>query len=283
MKKISIILVVLLICFSFVIADEIETFSEENAILCLEESEEIILEMQEAEFNIFRVNDTLISAREVFEIQKSLKEKGRNYNFEVVIPYCDEINLIKQNANDARYELSVLMRFYEESFDGLGIDTGEVDILLEEINNEITSERYEKAFPLIEGTYERIAEVKASHTALNLFYDVTTRGLKRFLRENWITIISVLGFLFIFYLIFRKPISRYFIKKELEGLELRRKNLKELVSENQRGYFGKGNVSEAEFTIKSKKLAEMIRDIDRQVPLLKERLIKLSKKNARKN
>ena len=45
--------------------------------------------------------------------------------------------------------------------------------------------------------------------------------------------------------------------------------------ETQRDYFQYGKIPEGEYNIKTKRFAELVRDIDRQVPLLKEEIIKL--------
>ena len=42
----------------------------------------------------------------------------------------------------------------------------------------------------------------------------------------------------------------------------------------QKDYFQEGKIPEGEYNIKTKKYAELIRDIDRQIPLLQEELAK---------
>ena len=45
----------------------------------------------------------------------------------------------------------------------------------------------------------------------------------------------------------------------------------------QKDYFQYGKIAEGEYNIKTKKFAELIRDIDRQVPLMQEELAKLNR------
>ncbi len=250
----------------------------EDIEICLDNSEKIMREMQSNGFNIARINDTLSSAKDIFEVQLSLKESGRTYNLQLIFGYCEDISKIKENADNAAQELEVLMRFYYSSFDGERIDTSSVDILLEEIKSEIDSERYELVFPLIDKTYQEISNVKSSHTTLMLFYDSTTRGLKRFLTENWIVILSFISALLFLYILFKKPILKSLLNTRLQRLELRKNTLKSIIQKNQKEYFETGVISENEFNIKNKKLGEMIRDIDRQLPLLREEILKLNKK-----
>ena len=78
-------------------------------------------------------------------------------------------------------------------------------------------------------------------------------------------------------MIFKVPIMAYVIKMKMERLFIRRKTLKGLIKEAQQDYFGTGSLSEGSYNIKVKKYAEMVRDIDRQIPLLKEQLARLRK------
>ena len=279
------ILILILISSACVLAKEDEEgVSQEDIEDCLNESEEIMFELQEQGFNIFRVNDTLIEARDLFEIHIVLKERGRNYNFESVLDYCILISFIQEQAYDARAEFLALIMFYNESFEGFDIiNTSSVDVILEKIEDEIFSERYEKVFPLIDSAYNEIGDVKARHTALVLFYTATTKGLKSFFMNNWIFFAVFFGGGLIFYIIFRKPILKRMINNKLLKLDLRKKELKKLIQKNQRDYFEKGIISESAFVVKSKRLGEMIRDLDRQIPLLNEQLAKLRRiKSVRK-
>ncbi len=279
--RLFIFLFLCMFLISFVFAGtNLTAVTFEEAKICINDSEKIMFTLKEQGFNFIRVNDTISKAKEILEIQLSLKEKGKNYNFSAVTFYCQEVFSIQKNAYDSQNELKVLIRFYNESFEEGIINTSSVDIILQEINDEIFSERYEKVFPLVDRTYSEIAEVKGKYTSLNLFYDSTRRGIFRFFENNWIWISFILFISLIVYVFFRKAIMRELLRGKLEKLDLRKKTLKNLLEKNQRAYFGKGNISENEFNIKNKKLSELIRDIDKDIPLLHEELAKLSKKNV---
>ena len=68
--------------------------------------------------------------------------------------------------------------------------------------------------------------------------------------------------------------KKYFLRKKIDYLENRKVALKEYLKKTQFDYFQKGKISEADYNLRSKKFAEMIRDIDRDLPLLQEKLIK---------
>ena len=46
------------------------------------------------------------------------------------------------------------------------------------------------------------------------------------------------------------------------------------MQKTQKEYFQKGSLSESGYQIRSKNFADLVRDIDRQIPLLEEKLIK---------
>ena len=47
------------------------------------------------------------------------------------------------------------------------------------------------------------------------------------------------------------------------------------MEKTQKEYFQKGNISEADYQLRSKNFATLVRDIDRELPLLEEKLIKV--------
>jgi len=68
------------------------------------------------------------------------------------------------------------------------------------------------------------------------------------------------------------------IERKIQRLELRKEKILDIIKDAQREYFQDGKMSEGIFNIKTKKLAELIRDIDRQIPMLRERLAELGKR-----
>jgi len=269
-----IIFLFLIILSNLVFALEEQNITiENNARICLNESKEIFKELAQENFSVQRVNDSLKEAEIFFETQDFLKEKKGKYDFSLVLPYCEDIKKIKEDAFEARDEFEALKKFYND-FLTEDMNTTIVDNLIEEIKQEIESERYEKTKPLIDEAYEEIVNIKSSHTTLNLFYKTTTRSIKDFFYENWIYIISGLLILSILFVIYKKAILKWWIKRKISRLEVRKKTIKSLIKKTQRDYFDLGKIPGGAYSIRTKKFAELIRDIDRQIPLLKGEIIK---------
>ncbi|MCX6748817.1 MAG: hypothetical protein NT076_04385 [Candidatus Pacearchaeota archaeon] len=247
---------------------------KEKAFNCIEESKATMAELEKAKFNIIRVNDSLHKAENLYQAQLVLELQKNNPDFSSVIPHCQEISNIRNQAYKVRDELYSALIFYNET--SLKVNMSESDSLLEQINQEIQDERYEQALVLIEELNKEIIELQAQATRLNIFYEATSRGIKQFFMKNWIYIAAIVIILIILYFIYKKRIAKFLIKRKISGLELKKDTLKNLIKKTQYEYFQEGKIAEGIYNIRTKKFAELIRDVERQLPLLQEDLEKIT-------
>jgi len=254
---------------------------ESKAAECIQESLELYSELEESNFSILRINDSINEMKSLYEAQIILKEEKKENDFSLILPYCEEIRELRDNAFVSGDELLVLLQFYNDSLNE-EMNTSSIDLIIDEIKREIFNERYEKISSLIDSGYEEIVNVKSEHTTLNLFYKTTTRGMKIFLEDNWIYILSVLGVLIFFILIYKAAISKWIIKRKIHYLEIKKQTIKGLIKTLQKNYFEKGTMSERDYTTKTEKFTELIRDLNRQIPLLREAFVKIERKIEKK-
>lgn len=275
---ISLLLVVTHVSFVVSLENKNKTITiEEQAILCVNESKLILNELKSENFSVLRINDSLKQALNILDTQKFLKAKQGKYDFSPVLPFCNEIKKIREMAFESRDDLNALKTFYKETITE-SMNSSSADLLINEIESEIQRERYEKVKPLVESAYNEIADIKTSQTTLNLFYKTTTRNIKDFFMDYWKIIVLSLIFLIILFIIYQKTISKWWIKRKIDQLEMRKTTIKNLMMKTQHDYFETGNMSESSYEIRTKKFAELIRDLDRQIPLLRMELIKIDKK-----
>jgi len=267
---------IVVIAGSQTLSEEANLTDHEKAKLCLNKSLEILTEMNQSNFSILRINDSLYELESVFQAQEVLLKGNRRHDFSLVLPYCEDISNIREEAFDAIYELEGLKKFAER-FLKEGMNISSVDLIFSNIREEIKSERYENVGALIEQGYEEITNIQASNTALNLFYKTTTRTIKDFFIDNWIALSISFCVLFVLSLIYRSAIRKWIIKKKIRKLEDKREVFRKLIQKMQKDYFEKGKVSEGEYEVKTKKFSEMIRDIDREIPLLKADYMKVER------
>jgi len=263
-------LVLLILSFSFVCAQD---FTKTNATDCISSSENLMNELSEANFTILRVNDTLQRAMEVYDSQLYYELQGRKGNYDSVSEYCNQILILSDSAFYSRDSLNVLLSFYNMTYID-GMNNTKIEAIISEVNSEIKNERYEKVPALIDTGYNEISQMQADYSLMNRFYFSTIQSIKNFLITNW-RILGVAFFLILIFLIFlRISLKKFLLMRRIRYLEERKQSLKDYLRKTQFEYFQKGRISEADYRLRSKKFAEMIRDIDRDLPMLQEKLVK---------
>lgn len=278
-KFIFIYLFISILFFSFVISAENNLSTQQQAENCVNVSNSLVLDLQNNGFSTVRANDSLAEINSLYLAQQTLesRQKGKG-DFSLVIKKCAALEDLHRMAFDSRDSFDSLMRFYNESLSSDQIDTSSVDSLVTEISLEIQNERYEKVPALVDNAYSAISALKAENTQLNLFYKATSAGLSYFLYKHRIELIVLASILVLAFLLYRTALKKWLIKRKIEKLNLRRDMLRELLKKAQKEYFHDGKMSESDYNIRVKNFAEMVRDIDRQIPLLNEEYSKLDNK-----
>ncbi|VVB80369.1 Uncharacterised protein [uncultured archaeon] len=255
-------------------ADSTNLSVEDQASSCLNNSKVLMNQLVAENLTVSRVNDTISQAEVLYNAQEVLKARKQKTDFSLVISYCDSVSKIYSLALDSKDSLSTLLKYYKESVTP-EMNTTTIDVIINETMFEMQSERYEKVQPLIDNAYQEITNVRARSTTLNLFVDSTTRGLKSFFLKNWKIIVAVLAVLTLLWFMFKTPIRVKLLNNQLDRLARRRESIKRLIMVSQKDYFQTGKIADSDYKIRVGNYAELVRDIDRQVPLIKEELAKL--------
>lgn len=272
---------IFLFSVGFVFSAEMKNATtQEEASSCINQSQIIVLDLISNNFSINRANDTFEREKNLYDFQVFQIQKGRTPDFSVVLPLCSDLINLKKNAFDSRDAFIALKKFYSESFSA-GQNASSVDVMIAQINDEMVNERYENVPDLINKAYDEIITVKSESTTLNLFYQSTSRSFKNFLVNNWITITIVLFVIISLYFIYQSSIHVLITKKKIEDLQARKESLRNLIMKTQKEYFEGGMMSESTYILRTKSFAEMIRDIDRKIPLLREKLFIYSGSKSR--
>lgn len=250
--------------------------NEKSAIECLNNTRKLIDDLENDNFSTDRLEYIHAGAIKKYEIIKETNDS----DFSNIIISCNEISNIVNLAYTSRDSFRALEDFYKDLI--IDIKAPTVDEKLDKIKDEIRRERYELIDDLIKEAYDEIILIKSRNTALVVFYAATTKTLGSFLKKNWERILIITIALIITLLILNKTMRKKLIEKKLKALKLRKETLKGIIKQNQDDYFNKGIISEEAFYIRNSKLGEMVRDIDRQIPLLLEQKIKLKKQATNK-
>ncbi len=236
----------------------------------LAEGEAILAELQAAGLPALKVEDLLLEATEYAEAQRIIAANGGTPDFtktERLIAQLRETRIAAFSLHD---ELKALDAYLAEQE---GIDLTVPRALRDEATKEYAAERFSSTKPLIDRSYEAVNELHAASTKAKAFYDATTKTLEAIIRAVWKPVLVVGAFLFLLFLLFRQALARFRIGRRLRHLERERTALQRLLEETQRAYFDEQTLSEGEYRIRTRKYGEMLRDLNRQFPLLQERLV----------
>lgn len=264
---------VVIFIFILLLVSTASGYTLEEVKSLINESEQDMLKMKEDGIPITRYNDTLLLIKDLLRAQEVIIENNGTPNFNMIIEKLNELKDLKLKAYRARDELRALEFAINQSKD---INLTEVMKLYNQAKTEFENERYEECLEWIEKTYDKISELEALQTKVKAFYEATTTGITHFVRSRWKEIISLILAIVIGYLTLHKKIEEILIKRKIKSLELRKKAIRKLIAETQRDYFERGKISETTYHIRIKKYGELMRDVNRQILLLKEILTKKS-------
>ncbi len=270
--------IVFLFVFIIIIANVVDAYSNESieASELIDFAKDCFTQMVEEGLPLSRANESLQDSIQLFSAQIALEDGKRTADYGLVRDYAEEVCLLRDKGIEAHDELEVFISEYEEISKNTNLSEFDDEYLA--IVDSYNGERFEETIELIDLGYNRIYEIQSTQTAVNLFYTVTTRTIKDFFIENWKGLSIGGGIIIILLIVFWKGIKKIRVRTKLKSLMIEKKTLNQLIGKLQKSYFGTKDLSEIEYHVKLASFKEMIRDIDRQLPLLNTELLKLEKR-----
>jgi len=238
-----------------------------------------IEDLENQGFSTQRLSDLYIMAKQQYAAQVALEKAGGSPDYSLVKDKINEINSLKEKALLLSDELNALDLRLEES----EVNITEARNIYKEAVKEFEDERYEKAEQLIEKTYAKLSELESREARLSAFYESVSKNIENFFRQNLRKIILIIITLIAVLIILHNRINIYRLNRKLKILELRRSVLQELIAKTQKDYFEKGIIGEDTYNVRVKRFGELIRDLNRQIPLLKEKIAKIEKSGEKED
>jgi hypothetical protein len=251
------------------------TFSDQyyDAAALLTDANKSVERMRAAGFPYMQSRDLYLLGEQWLIGQAALELSGEKADYRFIGEKSDEVAAIEKSAFSVSDELAALdVRFSKIAPD---VNTSEASQLQEQAEKEFSDGRFEEAARLINSAYDKIAQAEAEATRSRALLESTRRTLQVFLEENWQNILALLVALGIFFFLFQKQIRRFLINAKIAALTAERGVLENMIKSLQKEYFESGKVNELTYHIKTKKFGDLIRNINRQLPLLREELKKL--------
>ncbi len=232
-------------------------------------AESAITEMQKSGFNTTRVNDLLLGGQQSFAAQLSYEQKTGSASYKEVLKSASDIQGLKTLAFSVSDELKALDLVIKERQGS--INATEPLALYASAKEDLQAERYESAREKIARAYDKISELEAASTTGNILIKASkTFGEKLLSMWKQIVIAAIIAVVAVILGI--DWVVIYSKKLKMQKLLLEKKILEDLINKTQETYFNKGSMSETEYHIKIKKYGEFIREVNRQLPLLREEI-----------
>ncbi len=277
--------------------------TKQDALQAINESEQIIIEMQEKNFSVNYMNDSLIEAKRVFEqaryaeilrdnnsTEKEKQEaraalsliKWQNITYADVLTYTKNIKERKENAFLLLDKISVEENNLNSNAELKSAElfsspplklSSETLAIFEQAKLAFSEERYNDAERLLE-EYKKVVEQERAQAS-------TLSGIKNgamnFFQRYWIQIIFFLIILGIAgYFIYKKFEKKILINK-IKKMKTEEQVLNDLMKKTQTERFKENKISGLVYNIRMKKYEERLQEIKEELPVFEERLRRFKK------
>lgn len=247
----------------------------EEALNSLNEAEEAVEEMNSSDIPVQRVSDILSTANKSYKSQLERNRSGKESDYSEVISRVESIKEIRRGAFRVKDQLDILRSRMDE-LENQDLNLSEAKRGLREAEREFADERFERSMENIDQTYQEISKAQSAVTQAQAFASATRDKFQTFLVNNWKRLLAAMVIVSVFSYLVYKEYRIYSLKKKKQSLEQKREVLQDLIAETQNKYFQKNDMAESAYNTRTDKYGEMIRDINRQIPLIDEDLAKHS-------
>jgi len=257
---------IVLIFFLLIIAlATVSAQSYNTTVRALNQSRIDLQELIEDGYSVLRINDTLSQAEQLFDAQSALMKADGMPDFSLILDKTAEITELREQAEGMGDELKAL----QGRLDKIDYES-EVFAIFDKAKEEFADERYSKVADLVEEAYVKISEEQAVQTRFRAIYEASTYNITNFFRKWWKEIVFTIILITAAYLFLRKRVAIFLVDRKMNNLYFEKEVLGKLIKKSQYEYFHLLKIPEELYHIRIEKFGELIRDIDRQVPVLME-------------
>lgn len=154
-------------------------------------------------------------------------------------------------------------------------DMSEVNKIYDAAWAEFNDERYERVLDLIDSADQKIIELSSLQTRAQVAYDAAAANVRSFFSSYWKELAAGIVVFVVVVIIFRNRIKRMRLRQKIKSLEIEQQVLREEIKKSQKDYFVSGKMPEGVFNTRVNVFAEMLRDITREIALLREEEAKI--------
>lgn len=279
---------------SFCLAETTSNVTKADAIYALEQSQQIINQMEKDELSIILVNDTLNDAKNIFQ-QAVYAEVLRNpsaseaevtgaadalklvnwkdITYASVLIFTNKMKEFSSQAYMISDKISVIEKDLVKYSSSSNINLSEVDIVFSQAITAFKEDRYDEANVLLDKTSQSLENAAQSSTLLASMGE----NAKNFFQRYKYYIAAVLAILLFLIYSFSKRMSLNRLKKKINHYKIEQKAVGNLIRDTQNERFKKNKISGLVYNIRMKKYKERLADIEETLPVLEKRLKRKNK------
>lgn len=241
-----------------------------EALSGLSDANASVSRLRSAGLPFLQAQDTYLSALQWFEGQAALELIGGQAEYGYAFERVRQIKDMERSTFSTSDELSALSQRLAGASQDANL-TRAAELFLS-AKGEFSDGRLEEANSLVDQAYQEISDAESQAALSNTLLQSAQRNIETFLKENWQNIAAAATIIAILLFAFQKRIRRFLVRSRINSLTAERAVLENMLRTLQMEYFDKRSISEMSFHVKTKKFGDLIRNINRQLPLLKEEL-----------
>lgn len=238
-----------------------------DAVDALQEGREIVRGMAEAGIPTTRVSDLYRRANATFVGQNASADP----DYSKVTAIVERMRGIEETAFRVHDELGLLNETVRE-LRAEGLNTSDVEDHYRAARIAFRGERFETAAEEVDATREAVSNARAVSTRVQAFSEAARGDIASFVDRNRWTLLGGLLLLAVVTVGGYRELHAYRLLKRKERLEHRKAVLEDLIAESQQAYFEEGEIAEETYRTRMDRYGEMVRDINRQIPVIEEEL-----------
>jgi hypothetical protein len=209
-------------------------------------------------------------AKQWFDGQEAIELAAGRPNYAFALQKADEISELEQSTYQVNDDLKALSERMGAA--DSGADLTATKLLVADAAQEFKDGRIDKAKTIINQAYDEVTKAEAQAVHSRTIGESAKRTVENFIMDNWrATVYAVAGALILFFL-FQKQIRKFLVNARMKALMRERGVIETMLKSLQTDYFEKKSVTDLTYRVKTKKYGDIIRNINRQLPLLKEEL-----------
>ena len=239
----------------------------------LGEANASVARMREAGLPYLQANDLLEIGVQWFDGQSAMELSGGIPDYGFSLQKVTEILDLEQSSLSVGDDLKALSARIDSADKDANLTSTKA--LMAEATQEFRDGRIDEAKNLINQAYDEVSNAESQAVHSRTMLESTRRNLESFLSDNWKIMVAIAAIALALFFVFQKQIRRFILDSRLKALIHEREVVSSMLKGLQQDYFQKKTINELTYRVKTKKYGDMLRNINRQVPTVKEELKKV--------